>query len=103
MTAPAAAPQHLATRRPDVPRNCYALRQHVAMPKRQAASGGRPSKGVRVFVATRCSPEIATAVRAEAERLDLSYSELVANVLADRYGLPRMAEPRADGQLRLPA
>lgn len=72
------------------------------MAKRQA-QGGRPSKGPRVTLLTRCPPEVANAARAEAERLDLSYSDLVANVLAERYGLPPIAEPKADGQLKLPA
>ncbi len=43
------------------------------------------------------------AVRAEAERLDLTYSDYIANVLAAAHGFPPVAEPKNQDQMRLTA
>jgi hypothetical protein len=60
---------------------------------RRPSSGGRPSKGNRRPLLTRPPAALADAVRAEAERLDLSYSDYVANVLAEKHGFPPVAIP----------
>ncbi len=49
------------------------------------------------------SVELAEAVRAEAERLDLSYSDIMANILAAHYGHPPIAVPQSENQMRLSA
>ncbi|MDP9437051.1 MAG: hypothetical protein M3P93_18440 [Actinomycetota bacterium] len=47
---------------------------------------------------------MAEAVRAEAERLELSYSDYIANVLAAAHGFPPVAHPRDDeAQMKLTA
>jgi hypothetical protein len=46
---------------------------------------------------------IAEMVEAEAERLDLAYSDVIANALAAHYGLPPVATPPDQNQMRLTA
>jgi len=58
---------------------------------------------LRRQLATRVSVELAEAVRAEAERLDLSYSDIMANILAAHYGHPPIAVPQSENQMRLSA
>lgn len=70
---------------------------------RRPASGGRPSKGKREQLLTRAPTHLAQAVREEAERLDLSYSDYIANVLAAAHGFPPVAEPTNEAQMRLTA
>ncbi len=70
---------------------------------RRPATGGRPSKGNREPLLTRAPPALAQAVRDEADRLGLSYSEYIANVLADKHGFPPVAEPKNDAQMKLTA
>jgi hypothetical protein len=72
------------------------------MPKR-VSQGGRPSKGHRIVMLSRVSPTLADAVRAKAEQLDLSYSDVIANILADHFGHPPVATPQADDQMKLTA
>ena len=70
---------------------------------------GRPSKGARLPFTVRVPAALAAAVRADADQLDLSYSDHIANVLADRYGHPpvatpkEMATPKDDEQMELTA
>ncbi len=53
---------------------------------------------------TAVAPTVSEAIRAEAERLDLSYSDVMANVLAAHYGYPPMATPAAQSdQMKLTA
>jgi len=52
---------------------------------------------------SRVAPAVADAVRNEAEQLDLSYNDLIANILADRYGLPPVPKPTETDQMRLTA
>jgi hypothetical protein len=53
---------------------------------------------------TRPPKPLAEAIRAEAERLDLSYSDYIANILAIAHGFPPVAQPPADeGQMQLTA
>ncbi len=52
---------------------------------------------------SRVAPAVAEAVRNEAERLDLSYNDLIANILADRYGLPPVPNPAESDQMKLTA
>ena len=70
---------------------------------RRPASGGRPSKGKREQLLTRAPSDLAQAVRDEAERLDLTYSDYIANVLAAAHGVPPVAEPKNQDQMRLTA
>jgi len=73
------------------------------MPKRVSQGGGRPSKGERVRVMSRVAPGVAEALRSEAERLDLSYSDVIANALAAHYGHPPLVTPSEDDQMKLTA
>lgn len=59
---------------------------------RRQGSGGRPSKGDRLTLLTRTPAALGLAVQAEAERLDLSYSDYIANVLAAAHGFPPIVE-----------
>lgn len=70
---------------------------------RRPATGGRPSKGNREPLLTRAPADLAQVVRDEAERLGLSYSEYIANVLADKHGFPHIAQPKNDAQMKLTA
>lgn len=74
------------------------------MPKR-AAAGGRPSKGNRVRMMTAVSPAVSEAVRREAEELDLTYSDVMANILAAHYGQPPLSASTSSGgqQMKLTA
>ncbi|MGZ4524769.1 MAG: hypothetical protein ACXVXO_15380 [Mycobacteriaceae bacterium] len=68
---------------------------------RHTAQGGRPSKGDRAPLLTRPPIELAQAVRAEAERLDLSYSDYIANILAAAHGFPPVVGPKDSKQMQL--
>jgi len=52
---------------------------------------------------SRVSPGVADAVRDKAEELDLSYSDVIANILASHFGHPPVATPQADDQMKLTA
>lgn len=65
--------------------------------KRSRAGGpGRPSKGPRDVFLTRLPPAHASAVRTRAEELDLSYSECIADLLAEAFGLPLVSTMTRD-------
>ena len=66
---------------------------------RRPASGGRPSKGNRATLIRRAPVELTEAVRAEAERLDLSY---IANILAKAHGFPPVVEQLNPAQPSIP-
>lgn len=68
---------------------------------RHPAQGGRPSKGDRAPLLTRPPLELAQAVRAEAERLDLSYSDYIANILAATHGFPPVVITKDEAQMKL--
>src|SRR4051812_30412363 len=94
----------LATRRPPMPVFCNGSCQDSAMRKRTAGPG-RPNKGAREAFMTRLPEALATELRNEADELDLSYSELIGNIVAARYGLPPVGQPRPSGdqdQLAMP-
>jgi hypothetical protein len=55
--------------------------------------GGRKSKGERVFRGARLPEYVDEALVDAAEREGLSISDLIANAVAARYGLPLVAEP----------
>ncbi len=71
--------------------------------QRRPAQGGRPSKGRRAPLLTRPPAALAEAVRAEAERLDMTYSDYIANVLAEKHGFPPVARPHDGDQMKLTA
>jgi hypothetical protein len=73
------------------------------MARQKPPGSGRKSKGPREVYATRVPPELGRHLREEAERLDLAYSEVLANVLAAHYGLPPVAMPRNEEQMKLTA
>lgn len=73
------------------------------MAKRRGLSPGRPSKGDRKVMYSRVPRPIAELVEAEAERLDLAYSDVIANALAVYYGLPLVAPPKDENQMKLSA
>ena len=55
---------------------------------------GRPSKGDRKKVATSRLPRpLYDALVEEADRIELSMSETLANIIAAHYGHPRVATP----------
>lgn len=64
---------------------------------------GRPSKGARLPFTVRVPAALAEAVRAEADDLEMSYSDHIANVLAEKYGHPQVARPHDQDQMRLTA
>ena len=74
----------------------------LAMRQRTPGSGRR-SKGSRHIFTTRIPTPLASQLRADAERLELSYSDFIANVVAEKYGLPPVAEPKGKDQMKLTA
>jgi len=54
---------------------------------------GRKSKGDRDLFVSRVPRDVANAVRREADRLDLSLSEYIANVLAKAHGYAAPTRP----------
>jgi len=91
---------HSDTPKPEVLGFCYCSRHHFLM-ARHPAQGGRPSKGDRALLLTRPPIELAQAVRAEAERQNLSYSDYIANVLAAAHGFPPVVESKDSQQMQL--
>ena len=75
----------------------------LPMPREKTPGSGRKGKGPREVLATRVSPELAQRLRDDAEQLDLSYSEVLANVLAAHYGFPPVANPRNEDLMKLSA
>lgn len=55
--------------------------------RQRNTGGGRPSKGDRHQFITRVPRAAADRIQAEADRLDLSYSEYIAYVLANAHGI----------------
>lgn len=75
----------LATRRD----SCLVFDNHPARVlhvDERRSKGGRPSKGDRMQVGARLPRALAEALREEAERRGVSYSDVMAAALADRYG-----------------
>jgi hypothetical protein len=72
------------------------------MAQRQERTG-RPSKGDRRVLYSRVPREIADRVEADADRLQLGLSDIVANALAHYYGMPPVAAPRTEQQMQLTA
>lgn len=70
---------------------------------RRKPGPGRPNKGPRLLFTVRMPAALADAVRADAERLDLTYSDYVANLVAETYGEPPVATPKDDKQMKLTA
>ncbi len=50
---------------------------------------------------TRIPAQIAEALRAYADEADLSYSEAVANAVAEKFGFPPVASPPVADQQKL--
>lgn len=70
---------------------------------RRPATGGRPSKGDREPLTTRAPTPLAQAVRDDADRLGLTYSDHIANILAAKYGFPPVSTPKDEAQMQLSA
>lgn len=76
----------------------------LSLMARQVGRGGRPSKGNRSTLITRPPAELADAVRDEAERLGLTYSDYIANLLAAAHSFPPVVAPSdPGGQMKLTA
>jgi len=59
---------------------------------------GRPSKGERWPVHTRLPQHVADLFKAEADRRDVAYSELLASLAAAHYGVPLKPTGREDDE-----
>ena len=73
---------------------------------RRRPGAGRPSKGDRWLVYARLPRELADLFQAEADRLGLTYNDLLTNLAAEHYGHPPVQLPLAfsdDEQLSLSA
>ena len=55
------------------------------------ARTGRPSKGDRVVIYSRAPREVAERIEREAAEAGLPMSDVVANILAAHFDLPRVA------------
>lgn len=67
------------------------------------AGPGRPSKGDRKLLTTRPPRALADVICGEADRLGLTWSDYIANVLAQAHGFPPIATPKDEEQMRLTA
>ena len=72
------------------------------MPRRRS-QGGRPSKGERDLLSTRLPVALAEAVRDEAERQGLSYSDYIGNLIAAKHGHPPLTQAADKNQMKLTA
>lgn len=71
---------------------------------RQRPEGsGRRSKGPRDVFTTRIPTPLADKLRADAQRQDLSYSDFLANVVAEKYGHDLVAAAKDTDQMKLTA
>ncbi len=69
---------------------------------RRATRTGRPSKGCRELFVTRLPDQLAERFRDDAEALDLTLTDHLANIVAGHYGLPPIAAvPKPSAQERL--
>lgn len=74
----------------------------ITMRQRPPGSGRR-SKGPRDVMTTRLPTTLADAVRAYADQHELSYSDAIANVLAEHFGEPLVAPLKGESQLQMTA
>ncbi len=63
---------------------------------------GRPSRGDRWPVYTRLPRHVADRFQAEADRLNVSYNDLLATFAAEHYGLPLQPPLDVDREDELP-
>lgn len=71
---------------------------------RQRPEGsGRKSKGPRDVFTTRIPTPLADKLRDDAQRHDLSYSDFLANVVAEKYGHAPVAVAKDTEQMKLTA
>jgi hypothetical protein len=73
----------------------------VSAMARRVPGPGRPSKGDRWPVYVRLPRHVADQVRADADRLDISYSDMMASLAAEHYGVS-LELPRVDLEDQLP-
>ena len=71
--------------------------------RQRPPGSGRKSKGPRDVFTTRLPTALGDLVRADAERVDLSYSDYMANLVAEKYGFPLVAEPKNEDHMKLSA
>jgi hypothetical protein len=74
----------------------------VGRMQRGAPRGGRPSKGDRWLVYARLPRELADLFQAEADRLGLTYNDLLTNLTAEHYGRPPVQLPQISFAEELP-
>ncbi len=55
------------------------------------------------MLATRVPVALAEAVRSNADRLGMTYSDYIANVLAERHGIPPVVTVNHEDQMKLTA
>lgn len=68
-----------------------------AMPRTRSHSrGGRPSKGERHAFMSRVPINAAVQLMEEADELDVTYSELIAHIVGQRYGIEIQLNPARD-------
>ena len=68
---------------------------------RAPGRGGRHTKGPRTQLMTRTPVELAESVKDEAERLGLTFSDYIANLLAKEHGFPPIAVPKENGESQM--
>lgn len=76
----------------------------MAAPRRRPGGPGRPSKGARDVFAVRPMQPVGDVIRANADALDMSYSDYISAILANALNMPEHAPtpPHAQDQLPLP-
>ncbi len=73
------------------------------MAQSRKAGPGRKSRGERELFSTRLPVALASQLRVDAERLDLSLTDALANLVAAAYGHPPVATPQPADQMKLTA
>jgi len=79
---------------------CYRIADALAM-ARQRNAGGRPHKGDRKLFSTRLPQDLAARMSAEADELDLTYSDYLANLVAEHFGRGLLVAPAPQLEERL--
>jgi hypothetical protein len=79
---------------------CYRIADALAM-ARQRNAGGRPHKGDRKLFSTRLPQDLAELMSAEADEFDLTYSDYLANLVAEHFGRGLLVAPAPQLEERL--
>jgi len=79
---------------------CYHVVDALVM-ARQRNAGGRPHKGDRKLFSTRLPQDLAELMSAEADELDLTYSDYLANLVAEHFDRGLLVAPAPQLEERL--